>query len=642
MRVIGTAGHVDHGKSTLVHALTGIDPDRLKEEKEREMTIDLGFAWLTLPSGERVGIVDVPGHKDFIKNMLAGVGGIDAALFVVAADEGVMPQTREHLAILDLLQVPGGIVALTKVDMVRDPDWLELVEADLLDVLEGTVLADSPVVPCSARTGEGLAELIAALDSYLTASAPRRDLGRPRLPIDRVFTIAGFGTVVTGTLSDGTFGTGQEVEIQPSGLKARIRGLQTHREKIERAVPGSRLAMNLTGVSIDEIQRGQVVTTPGWLRPTTLIDCHLRYLADGPGPLKHNAPVSFFCGAAETPARVRLLGKRSLAPGEEGWIQLRLTEPVALVKGDRFILRQPSPSITIGGGTVVNPFPGRRYRRFREEVIERLETQAHGTPEEILLQDLERRQPAEVRDLLQRSSLSRQQAQQALESLVQEGQILVLDASAEMAPAAVPNAGFVVSRSGWGALQERLETLLDQYHQQFPLRGGMLREEVKSRLTRHLPDLGPRLFNEILARALREGWLAEAGPAGDRLRRPSHEIRPTPQQQRAIDSLLQTFRRAPYTTPSVAQSEEQVGGEVLNSLIEQGQLVKLNDDVILLAETYEEMRDRVVAHLQEHGTLTVAELRDLFDTSRKYALALLGYLDEKRITRRVGDERVLR
>jgi selenocysteine-specific elongation factor len=650
MRVIGTAGHVDHGKSTLVHALTGIDPDRLKEEKEREMTIDLGFAWLTLPSGERVGIVDVPGHKDFIKNMLAGVGGIDAALFVVAADEGVMPQTREHLAILDLLQVPGGIVALTKVDAVHDPDWLELVEADLLDVLEGTVLDASPVVHCSARTGEGLEDLVAALDSYLTASAPRRDVGRPRLPIDRVFTIAGFGTVVTGTLSDGTFGTGQEVEIQPSGLKARIRGLQTHREKIEKAVPGSRLAINLTGVRTDEIQRGQVVTTPGWLRPTTLIDCHLRYLADAPGPLKHNAPVSFFCGAAETPARVRLLGKRNLAPGERGWIQLRLLEPVAVVKGDRFILRQPSPSITIGGGTVVNPFPGRRYRRFREEVIDRLETLAHGTPDEILLQDLERRQPAEVRDLLRRSSLSRQQAHQALESLVRQGQILVLDAgalaappdSAEARPAAIPEGGFVVSRSGWGALQERLEALLEQYHQQFPLRAGMLREEVKSRLTRHLPDLGPRLFNEIVARALREGWLAEAGPAGDRLRRPSHQIRPTPQQQRAIDSLLQAFRRAPFTTPSVNQSEEQVGGDVLSSLIEQGQLVKLNDDVILLAETYEEMRDRVLAYLQERGTITVAEVRDLFDTSRKYALALLGYLDEKRITRRVGDERVLR
>ena len=280
MRVIGTAGHVDHGKSSLVRALTGIDPDRLKEEKEREMTIDLGFAWLTLPSGERVGVVDVPGHKDFIKNMLAGVGGIDAALFVVAADEGVMPQTREHLAILDLLQVRGGVVALTKTDMAEDEDWIDLVEADLLEVLEGTVLEGAPVVRCSARTRQGLEELVVELDRYLATSAPRRDVGRPRLPVDRVFTISGFGTVVTGTLSDGTFAIGQEVEIQPSGIKARIRGLQTHKEKIDQAVPGSRVAVNLTGVRTEEVQRGQVITTPGWLRPTTLVDCNLRYLPD--------------------------------------------------------------------------------------------------------------------------------------------------------------------------------------------------------------------------------------------------------------------------------------------------------------------------------------------------------------------------
>ncbi|MEJ2733589.1 MAG: selenocysteine-specific translation elongation factor [Anaerolineae bacterium] len=329
MRVIGTAGHVDHGKSTLVHALTGIDPDRLKEEKEREMTIDLGFAWLTLPSGERVGIVDVPGHKDFIKNMLAGVGGIDAALFVVAADEGVMPQTREHLAILDLLQVRGGIVALTKTDMAEDEDWLELVEADLLEVLEGTVLDGAPVVRCSARTGEGLEELLAELDRYLATSAPRRDRNRPRLPVDRVFTIPGFGTVVTGTLSEGTLASGQEVELQPSGLKARIRGLQTHKQKIEQAVPGSRVAINLTGVSKELVQRGDVVTTPGWLVPTTLVDCQLRYLPDAPVPLKHNATVDFFSGAAETQAQVRLLGTRVLAPGDDGWVQLRLKEPVA-------------------------------------------------------------------------------------------------------------------------------------------------------------------------------------------------------------------------------------------------------------------------------------------------------------------------
>jgi selenocysteine-specific elongation factor len=289
MRVVGTAGHVDHGKSTLVEALTGIDPDRLKEEKEREMTIDLGFAWLTLPSGEQVGIVDVPGHKDFIKNMLAGVGGIDAALFVVAADEGVMPQTREHLAIVDLLQVRGGVVAITKKDLAEDEEWLELVMAEVAEELEGTVLAEAPIVPVSARTGEGLHALLEELDRYLQTTPARRDLGRPRLPVDRVFTIAGFGTVVTGTLSDGRLTAGQEVEILPQGLKTRIRGLQTHKEKIETAVPGSRVAINLGGVSTDQLKRGDVVTLSGALKPTRLIDVRLQYLADTPKPLKHNA-----------------------------------------------------------------------------------------------------------------------------------------------------------------------------------------------------------------------------------------------------------------------------------------------------------------------------------------------------------------
>jgi len=643
LRVIGTAGHVDHGKSTLVRALTGMDPDRLKEEKEREMTIDLGFAWLTLPGGERVGIVDVPGHKDFIKNMLAGVGGIDAALFVVAADEGVMPQTREHLAILDLLQVRGGVVAMTKVDMVQDPDWLDLVEADLLDVLENTVLRAASVVRCSARTGQGLDALKAELDRYLASSAPRRDLGRPRLPVDRVFTIAGFGTVVTGTLSDGTFAAGQEVEIQPSGLKARIRGLQTHKQKVEQAVPGSRVAINLTGVSKDGLHRGDVVTTPGWLRPTLMVDCHLRYLQDAPVPLKHDMDVDFFSGAAEVDARVRLLGKRVMAPGEEGWVQIELAAPVALVKGDRFIIRQPSPSVTVGGGVVINPFPGRRHRRFRTEVVQQLETLAHGTPEEILLQDLERRQPCEVQELQARSSLSRQQARDSLQSLVVGGLVIVLAArsssSATGSASAVPDSSFLVSRSGWGALHERAEALLEEFHRRFPLRAGMPREEVKSRLAAYAPLVTLRLFNDIVGRAVEEGWLAETAGA---IRLASHRAAFSPNQQQAVDHMLYSFRQSPHSTPSVAQCEEMVGSDVLNALIEQGQVVKLSEDVILLAETYEQMRGRVVAFLKEHERITVAQVRDLFDTSRKYALALVGYLDEQRVTRRVGDERVLR
>jgi selenocysteine-specific elongation factor len=459
--------------------------------------------------------------------------------------------------------------------------------------------------------------------------------------VDRVFTVAGFGTVVTGTLSDGSFVVGQEVEIQPSGLKARIRGLQTHKEKIESAVPGSRVAINLTGVGTDEVQRGDIVTSPGWLRPTTLVDCHLRYLPDAPGPLKHNAAVEFYSGAAETQARIRLLGARVLAPGEEGWVQLRLAKPVALVQGDRFIIRQPSPSVTIGGGRVINPFPGRRHRRFRPEVIERLETLAHGSPDEILLQALERQQPCEVRELLGRSGLAQEQARQSLVAMVSGEQIFVLGGGEQPAdPASILlPANFLVTRSGWGALRERTETLLDDYHRQFPLRTGMPREEVKSRLARYLPNLTSRLFGEVVKRAAEEGWLVETGST---IRLAQHRVSYTPKQQQAVDFLLYTFRQDPYTTPSVTQCEEQVGAEVLNALLEQGQLIKLNEDVVLLTETYEDMRDRLLNHLKAEGTITVAQVRDMFGTSRKYALAFLGYLDEKRITRRVGDERVLR
>jgi selenocysteine-specific elongation factor len=400
-------------------------------------------------------------------------------------------------------------------------------------------------------------------------------------------------------------------------------------------------AVNLTGVSTDDVHRGDIVTTPGWLRPTTLVDCHLRYLPDAPAPLKHNAEVDFFSGAAETLARVRLLGARALAPGDEGWVQLRLEQPVALLKGDRFIVRQPSPSVTIGGGRVVNPFPGRRHRRFRPEVVEQLQTLANGTPEEILLQDLERQQPCEARELLSRTSLARSQAKEALDALVKQGQVLTLegDSTAAGVPPAVREASFLITRSGWGALRERMEALLGEYHRQFPLRSGMPREEVKSRLATHLSNLSSRLFNEVVGRAISEAWLAEAGGT---LRLASHRAALSAKQQQAVDYLLYTFHRDPYTTPSVAQCEEQVGSEVLSALLEQGQLVKLSEDVIFLGETYEQMRQRVVAHLQEHGTITVAQVRDLFGTSRKYALALLGYMDEKRITRRVGDERVLR
>ena len=637
MRVIGTAGHVDHGKSRLVEALTGIDPDRLKEEKEREMTIDLGFAWLTLPSGESVGIVDVPGHRDFIENMLAGVGGIDAALFVVAADEGVMPQTREHLAILHLLGVRNGVVALTKMDLIEDEEWLELVQLDVAELLEDTVLADVSVVPVSVRTKQGLPALLEELDRLLENVPPRSNLGRPRLPIDRVFTIAGFGTVVTGTLIEGSLRVGQEVEVLPQGLKARVRGLQTHKEKIERAVPGSRVAINLTGVGKDEVQRGDVVTIPGWLKSTTLVDVRLRYLDNAPRPLRHNAPLKFFSGSAEVMARARLLDSEAIPPGGEGWVQLRLAEPVALVRGDRFIVRQPSPGVTVGGGQVIDPHPGRRHRRFRSEVIARLATLARGSPAEILLQSLETNQPCQLRELVKRSGLAAEEAGQALQELLDSNQALILDSRIEKIPDTqylVASNPYLISAAGWEKLSDKLIIALRDYHRRHPLRQGMPREELKSQLR-----LSTKLLNEVASRAVSEGRLVDEEAT---LRLSEHQVKFGADQERQVQELLAAFRKNPYTTPSVADSETIVGTEVLNALIQQGKLVRVSEDVLFLRETYEEMVKRVIEHIKEKGAITVAQVRDMFAASRKYALALMEHLDERRVTRRVGDERVLR
>src|SRR6202142_1946836 len=380
MRVIGTAGHVDHGKSTLIAALTGIHPDRLKEEQAREMTIDLGFGWLTMPDGEEIGIVDVPGHRDFIENMLAGVGGIDAVLLVVAVDEGVMPQTREHLAILDLLQIPAGLIVLTKTDLITDKDWLDAIEADVRTAVKDTVLNDAPVVRVSARTGSGLNGLKITLSEILHQKPARPDLGRPRLPIDRVFSISGFGTVVTGTLSDGHLTVGDEIQILPSGLTGRVRGLQTHKKKEDRALPGTRTAVNISGLGTDQIRRGEVLIHPGQYRVTRRLDARFRLLADASSAIQHNTEVKVFLGTAETVAALRLLGKEELQPGQEGWIQLELRDPVVAVRGDRYILRRPSPSETLGGGAIVDAQPRNRHKRFGNEILKSLSSLAKGSP----------------------------------------------------------------------------------------------------------------------------------------------------------------------------------------------------------------------------------------------------------------------
>lgn len=632
MHVIGTAGHVDHGKSTLVEALTGINPDRLQEERERQMTIDLGFAWFTLPNGEPVGVIDVPGHQDFIENMLAGVGGIDAALLVVAADEGVMPQTREHLAILDLLQVPTGLIVLTKSDLV-DADWLGLVTADVRAAVRGTIFETAPIVPVSARTGQGLGELKTSLQDVLATTAPRPDFGRPRLPVDRVFSLAGFGTVVTGTLIDGQLSVGDEVEIMPGGPVARIRGLQTHKTKIDTARPSSRLAINLAGVEVNQVRRGMVITRPDSLSPTTLLDARLRHLPQAALELKHNSAVKFYTGASEVLGTVRLLDCDALGAGASGWVQLALAEPVVVIKGDHFILRRPSPGETIGGGVVANPHPVRRHRRHDPVVLARLETQDHGTPGELLLEALDRLGPVSLTHALSEAGLSRDGLDSAFNESGLRAELMELDAQ-----------DLVTSRSTWAKFQADLRGALSAYHVAHPLRSGMPREELKSRLGQRLEarrraGWSTRVFNALVARAIEGGLVAVSGSL---VRLAGHQVAFTAEHQAQVEALMAEFERDPHNTPSSKDVAARVGDELLAALIDQGRLVSLSGEVLFTAETYAATVLQVRQALQQRGKLTVAEVRDMFKTSRKYALALMEYLDAQGITRRIGDERVLR
>ncbi|HYN86973.1 MAG TPA: selenocysteine-specific translation elongation factor [Ardenticatenaceae bacterium] len=622
MRVIGTAGHVDHGKSTLVQALSGINPDRLKEEQEREMTIDLGFAWITLPSGREASIVDVPGHEDFIKNMLAGVAGFDLALLVIAADESVMPQTREHLAILNLLAIPRNVVALTKIDLVDDPEWLDLVCAEIEETLAPTHLAGAPILPVSARTGVGLDRLSAALDQLLDETNPRPDLGRPRLPVDRTFVMSGFGTVVTGTLADGSFAVGDEIEVLPSGKRARIRGLQSHNLKVERAGPGRRVAINVSGIDTVEIRRGDVVARPGTYAATSLVDVALDLLPDAPAPLRHNQSLDFFSGAAEALGHVRLIGSRELVPGERTFAQLRLDRPVVLARGDRFIVRQPSPSQTLGGGVVLDADPGRRWRRFRPETVQRFRLLSEGSPADLVLQRLQANEPTDEGTLTRSVPLPAGTVSQALTQLLAEGQALRLAD------------GSLLSARGWTRLGQEMDRILAAYHQQFPLRLGMPREELASRL-----QLKPKPFAAFLAVAVAQGLIVETGGVVSRL---GHAVRLSPSQQAGVAAVLAQFAAQPYTPPNAGDAIRALGEELLTLLVARGDLVRLSPEVLLAPRAYAEMRQFVAEHIHAHGSITAAELRDRFDTSRKFAIALLEHLDNQHVTRRVGDKRILR
>jgi selenocysteine-specific elongation factor len=636
MRVIGTAGHVDHGKSTLIEALTGSHPDRLKEEQAREMTIELGFGWLTLPNGEEVGIVDVPGHRDFIENMLAGIGGIDAALLVIAADEGVMPQTKEHLAILDLLQIPSGLIVLTKTDLASDviPEggsgWLDLLETDIRHALSDTILKDAPIVRVSAKTKTGFDSLVSNLQLLLESKPARPDLNRPRLPIDRVFTMSGFGTIVTGTLSDGHLAAGDEVEILPKGLKGRIRGLQTHKKKEERAVPGSRTAVNISGVDVEQIQRGDVLAHPNQYQAVRRIDVRFRVLKGISKPLHHGDEVKFFVGASETIATLRLLGTEELDAGQEGWLQLELRDPLVAVRGDRYILRRPSPGETLGGGIVIDHQPKSRHKRFDANVIKSLESLAQGSPADVLFEAAIALNAAPIREMIAKSRLEVDAAESALKELLETGRLLALEDGIHNAK----SQALAIALPHWNILQEKFFFLVGEYHTQFPLRRGIPREELKSRL-----KLAPKIFNAVLSYLVTRNLLLDSRGA---VSSPGYEIQFDGQEQAKVKALMRKFESNPYATPSVKECQAEAGGEVVNALIELGELVAVSQEVIFRKTDYDAMTSKIKTEIKKNGQVTLAEVRDMLGTTRKYVQAQLEHLDAIGVTMRDGDARVLR
>ena len=618
MYVVGTAGHVDHGKSTLVQSLTGMDPDRLAEEKERGLTIDLGFAWMTLPDGREISVVDVPGHERFVSNMLAGAGAVDLALIVVAADESVMPQTREHMAILELLGVPRGIIAITKCDLV-DSEIVELVAAEVEDLLADTSMAVSPPIEVSAATGSGVEEVAAAIATALAEAPEPRDVGRARLSVDRSFTMSGFGAVATGTLIDGTLEIGDEVELAVSGKRARIRGLQSHRTKLKRAMPGRRVAVNLSGLRHDEVTRGDVLTSPGWLRPTLSIDVRLTVLEDIPRALRHNMHVTVHSGSSEVVGRLRLLEADRAEAGAQVWAQFKLDSPIAAVKGDRIVIR--SNRATLGGGTIVDP-RAPRHRRRHDDVLASLSALQGRTVRESVSAILDRRGPIDADDLAAETDLSPEEVRSELEVMVATGSAIALEAG---------NAKTYFSAAAWKTIADRAVRSVADHHSRYPARSGESREELRSRL-----GLAPALFGPALGRLKETGLLAETGAA---VRLPDYRPKLSVGQRRIADEFVASLEAAdPYSPPTDALPDD----DVLGILEAEGRVVRAGPTVVFGADAFVRMVEGVRARAAESGQVTVGDVRDLFGTSRKYALALMEHLDRLQVTRRVGDARVLR
>ena len=630
--ILGTAGHIDHGKTSLVKALTGIDTDRLKEEKARGITIELGFAHLELPGEIRFGIVDVPGHEKFVRAMVSGVGGMDLVMLVIAADEGVMPQTREHLDIIKLLGVKSGLIALTKCDMV-DQDWLDLVTAEVRQFVAGSFLADSPIVPLSARTGAGIENLKSALVKLADKTIGKHLDGSFRLPVDRVFTMAGFGTVVTGTLLSGEIKVGYELELLPSGREGRVRGIQAHGHKTDTGQAGQRLAVNLQGIDLNEAKRGDVAVPRGVFKTTKAVDVRLDYLPSAPKELKHRATVRLHSATYEVQAQVNLLDRNTLLPGDSAYVQLRLSQPVLLASGDRYILRILSPAATVGGGTVLDPFPPSRRRR-NEEAIQLLESLEMLEYQRITALIISQSLLSGIgfEEILLRSAMPRKALETALTSLLNSGDIIQI----------IREPRTFLAKTAFILLQEGLVNEVTGFLNSNPHKEGISKEELKTRLPKRSD---PRFFTPLLTALERDRLLI---PERDIVRLPGNMVRAVSAEPGLVNKVMAILLEKGIEPPTVNEiacqmkCDPKTVREILLNTGRSGQVVRVSNDIFYSAEALNGLRDKLVSHLRDNSEITPPVYRQVTGLSRKFLIPLLEYFDSEKITIRVGDKRILR
>jgi len=631
--IVGTAGHIDHGKTSMVKVLTGVDTDRLKEEKLRGITIELGFAPITLPSGLRIGLVDVPGHERFVRNMVAGATGIDLVLLVIAADEGVMPQTREHLDICQLLGVKDGLIVLTKVDMV-DKEWADLVTEEVRDYLAGTFLQDAAIIPFSSATGQGKEEVLTALDAAAGNVPGRSGSGIFRLPVDRVFSMKGFGTVVTGTMVSGSIAAGENISFLPGSKTARIRGLQVHGELVSSGSAGTRTALNLQGIDKDEIQRGQTAARPESLKPTLMLDARIKLLPSVGRPLRNRDRVRLNLYTDEIMTRVTILEGEAIEPGGEGFVQLRLERKAVALPGDRFVIRSYSPVTTIGGGQILDPLP-QKHRRFKVPIIKHLTRLEAGDPEEKALALLEEAGDLGLAagDLGVRTGLMSQEAQKLLDEMARKGKAVVSRAGDSL---------LAYSRASFDDIKTRLVRALEKYHSANPTRSGIGREELRMRVARQMPD---RPYRNLLSTLVEQGDILIEG---DTVSLGGHEATLTPQQQRLGERVMNILRPKGLSAPFLPELAEELKASpaelksVLSLMAERGDLVRIKDDFFISQTSCRSLLDAVGGFFESRKEMGLPDFREITGTTRKWMIPLLEYLDRKQVTMRKGDVRIRR